>query len=689
MSEAALPVPPLLPPSRWRFFLIATLMPLLLAALIGWTGIEYRRAVDAQSAAARSFARERTLLLLLSALKDAETAQRGLLLTGDRAFLAPYAPARAQVERLLADAGAIDRVLRPLIAAKFAELDDTIALFEAGNVAAMRREVASGRGKRIMDQLRDVVTDASAAERARTAERSASFRAHRDDSYRLLEVTGALVSLLLLGFMLAWWRSQSDRHEAARAVHEAALRNAAILASTTDTLLIVDRAGTIETINAAGYDLLGYTTADLTDRDLSAILPSRAGEDEWRTAIGAGRDVLPARAARRRDGSEVIVDVAIGVMHGVDGDRFVLSLRDASDRLRIARAKDELISTVSHELRTPLTSVVGSLALLRAGSAGAWPAQAGRLVDIADNNARRLIRLVNDILDIDRIENGQLTIARTPLDLRTIIAQATLDNEGLARRHEVSLVDVPAPAPVLVAGDAGRLLQVVTNLLSNAIHASVAGGTVTLRTEMVAGRARISVDDHGGGVPDDLRSRLFERFQSARGSGGTGLGLAIAREIVRRLDGTIWFEDRAGGGTRFAFDLPLLPAVGDATAGAAALPVILHVDDDHDLCETMTLAFRGSAGMVCADSIDAARALVQAQPPQLALLDTQSIDMATLLPALIDRSGRAIPVVILSGAAVAPDVARHAAAVLVKGRHGVTTVVETIRRLLRDREARR
>jgi CheY-like chemotaxis protein len=376
-------------------------------------------------------------------------------------------------------------------------------------------------------------------------------------------------------------------------------------------------------------------------------------------------------------------------MHGADGDRLVLSLRDATDRLRIARAKDELISTVSHELRTPLTSVIGSLALLRAGNAGEWPAQAGRLVDIADNNARRLIRLVNDILDIDRIESGQLTIARTPLDLREITAQAALDNEGLARRHDVTLVDEVAAAPVLVAGDAGRLLQVVTNLLSNAIHACVGGGTVVLRTNVVAGRARISVDDRGGGVPEELRSRLFERFQTVRGSGGTGLGLAIAREIVRRLDGTIWFEDLPGGGTRFAFDLPLLGETDDEAAAESALPVILHVDDDHDLCETMILAFQGSAAMMCAAGVEAARSLLRARPPQLALLDTQLVDVAALLPELVDREGRPIPVVILSGAVAQPEVARRAAAVLVKGQHGVATVVETIRRLLRDREARR
>ncbi|MFK3890428.1 CHASE3 domain-containing protein [Sphingomonas sp. NPDC079357] len=359
-------------PSRWRFVLIATLTPLLLAGLIGWTGIEHARSLEAQAEAARSFERERALLLLLSAVKDAETAQRGLLLTGDRAFLTPYAPARAEVARLLIEAGTAGRALRPAIAAKFAELDQTIALFDRGETEAMRREVASGRGKRIMDGLRAAVADAADAERGRTAERSAAFRQHRDDSYRLLEVVGALVSLILLGIVMMLWRSQSHRHAAAHAAHDAATRHAAILASTTDTLLIVTTDGRIETINAAGYELLGYTAAELADRDLATVLPSHAalGDLRARTGTGTAGGIFSDQIARRRDGSDVPVDVAIGVMHRPDGDRLVLSLRDASDRLRIARAKDELISTVGHELRTPLTSVVGSLALLRAGKAG-------------------------------------------------------------------------------------------------------------------------------------------------------------------------------------------------------------------------------------------------------------------------------------------------------------------------------
>jgi PAS domain S-box-containing protein len=442
-------------------------------------------------------------------------------------------------------------------------------------------------------------------------------------------------------------------------------------------------------VNDAGCALLGYTAAELEHRDLATVLQLGAGSGDFHARIGLrdGRpahDFLPDQPVRRRDGSEVTVDVTIGVMRAPDGDHLVLSLRDASGRVQVERAKDELISTVSHELRTPLTSVVGSLALLRAGTQGEWTPQARRLVEIADNNARRLIRLVNDMLDIDRIESGQLAMAHDALDLRAIVAQAALDAEGLARSRNVTLRDRPAAGPVMALGDGGRLLQVVTNLVSNAIHASREGGVVTLSTRIDGARAIVAVADRGAGVPLALRARLFHRFQSQRTSGGTGLGLAISREIVRRLDGTIWFEDRAGGGTRFAFDLPLIEAPGIAAAAPGALPVVLHVDDDPDLRETVAAALAGVATMLPAASLSAARAALRGGAPSLALLDMQVVDGhgPELIPELVDRDGRALPIVILSGQTVPAEMAARAAVVLTKGRHDMADVVATVRRLL-------
>lgn len=604
--------------------------PLVVSLLIGWIGVEHSRSLSAQAAATDSFQRERALLILASAVKDADS--------------------RAAVERLLAG---VD--------------DEIAAVARAGDQAALRRAVAH----------------AVTAERARAADRFTAFAEHRNDGYELLVITGVLVTLITLGIILALSQAQNDHHRAAIAAFEGAERHAAILASTTDTLLIVAPDGMIEMTNPASSTLLGYAVDELEGSDISTVLSL----DLDLVGSGTDRMFLSDQPVRHRDGRDVIVDIAVGIMRACDGDHLVLSLRDASERIRAERAKDELISTVSHELRTPLTSLVGSLALLRAGTEDDCSPSARRLIEIADNNARRLIRLVNDILDIDRIGTGQLAMTREPLELRDIVAQAALDSEGLARRHEVRLHQAHTAGPLVVRGDAGRLLQVVTNLISNAIQASPAGSEVTLRAYTRERRAIVTVADRGPGVPANIRARLFDRFQSQRDTGGTGLGLAISREIVRRLDGSIWFEDRKDGGTRFLFALPLLGATAPLPVQDTALPVILHLEDDADLRATVATALRDVAHVMPASGLAEARRILGERCLRLALLDMDVVDGhgPELIPDLLDDQGQPLPIVILSGQEVSATLAVRAAAVLRKGCDDMETVAATVRRLLDQR----
>ena len=694
MSVAARPRPP----SRRRFLLAAALVPLLMAALIAWTDAEYARSLRLQMAATRSFDRERAQVMLLSAMKDAETAQRGYLLTGDPAFLHPYAPARRLASGLRETEGVAAPEVAALIDIKFAELDRTLALFRAGQHIAARAAVADGEGRRVMDRLRAALARAGIRERALTAQRRAAFARQRSELRLLLLATAAVLTLALAVTLRSLWRSRCAAYDAALDAYEKGERNAAILRGTSDALLILNPSGTIEMINDAASALLGYTPEELERHDIAKVLRIAEGHGAFHQRIGLDdgrldRPFLADRVARHRDGSERHVDVAIGVMRVPSGDHLVLSLRDASERARIERAKDELISTIGHELRTPLTSVVGSLALLRGGAAAALPSQAARLVDIADNNARRLIRLINDLLDIDRIESGQLAMARAPIDLREVVARAALDSDGLARSRDVVLADASADSPVPVEGDAGRLLQVVTNLVSNAIHASPAGTTVTIATLVEKGRALIAVEDRGAGVPAAVRPRLFERFESGRAAthaAASGLGLAISREIVRRHDGTIWFEDRDGGGTRFAFALPLAGSEAhDTPPSDALLPLLLHLDDDPDVRATVAAALEGVARVLPAASLAMARALLRDGAPHLALLDMQVVDGhgPELASELVNSHGAPVPVVIYSGQTVPPVLAARAAAVLTKGRHGLPDLVATVRQLLAEQRA--
>jgi len=300
--------------------------------------------------------------------------------------------------------------------------------------------------------------------------------------------------------------------------------------------------------------------------------------------------------------------------------------------------------------------VVGALGLLRAGSAGDIPAGAQRLVEIAENNSRRLIRLINDMLDIDRIHSGLLSLDKVPLDLRDVVEQAREGSEGLAAAAGITLHCTVPDAAVTVSGDADRLLQVITNLTSNAIKVSPPGSRVTIGLTQDDGKAEVTVDDDGPGIPAEFRDRIFGRFERAEGeqSPGTGLGLAISREIVARHDGTIRFEDRPGGGTRFAVVLDLRrEPVADADAGPSDAPRMLICEDDADMAETlrqMVVAIGHRAQ--CVGTAAEARAALASGTYSALLLDLNLPDESglSLARTLRTRDGHStLPIIIVSG----------------------------------------
>jgi PAS domain S-box-containing protein len=247
--------------------------------------------------------------------------------------------------------------------------------------------------------------------------------------------------------------------------------------------------------------------------------------------------------------------------------------RDITERKRQEQLKDEFVATVSHELRTPLTSIAGTIGMLTSEAVGVLPEPARRLIDIAHRNCQRLARIVNDILDMEKIEAGEMRFDVRPIELRALIEQTIESLQGFARHHGASVrLDDAAPRVEALA-DPDRLGQVMANLLSNALKFSPPGGEVVVSVGSDRDAARISVRDHGPGIPDDYKHRIFEKFvqvdaTDARKKGGTGLGLSIARQIVVNLGGRIDIEDAPDGGTTFHVTLPI--AKSDCAKGAIA-----------------------------------------------------------------------------------------------------------------------
>jgi len=241
--------------------------------------------------------------------------------------------------------------------------------------------------------------------------------------------------------------------------------------------------------------------------------------------------------------------------------RTVGTITDISERKRVERMKTEFVSTVSHELRTPLTSIHGSLGLVLGGAVGDVPVPARELLRIAESNSERLIGLVNDILDIEKIESGRMEFRMEVVDLNVLTEQVVTANRAYADRLGVRVDVAPAADSAEVVGDPARLAQVVTNLLSNAAKFSPEGETVEVAVRRDNGVLRVEVADRGPGIPESFRERVFEKFTQAdssdtRSVGGTGLGLSICRAIIDAHGGTIGYESDPGSQTRFHFELP-------------------------------------------------------------------------------------------------------------------------------------
>lgn len=659
------------PPRRPRFtpFIAAGVLgPLALVALALWFGNQARD-VDGNRALIRaSYQRQHVATEVLHQLTEAEAAQSAFVITDNPMILGRYEEARARAGQGIAQlaelyAGNAHDVARiagigALVAARFQDMSEVIRLRRRAGAQAAAAHISAGRGLVLMEQTITAITALSDAEEGNGGARIEFVRAHKEAAQNFVWALVALSGVILLIGLWALWRGRIHRYRVERRAHREATRLRAIFASTTDAIMILDPRGRIEAVNAATTRMLGYSPADLLGRDASTLLDVADGEGSFHDRVGLsdGRLTHPNwldRTVRHRDGNSVPVDIALGLMPLPGELHIVAAIRDISERKALERMKDEFVATVSHELRTPLTSVVGSLGLLRAGSVGTLPAPAYRLVEIAENNSRRLIRLINDILDIEKIGSGRMHFERLPIDLVNTLKRAIEDSRGLAEANGARIELIVPKGRAMVRGDEDRLLQVVGNLLSNAIRFSPENGCVRVLLTSDNGQAIVSVEDEGPGIPPEFHGRIFERFSQAPGTGprnGTGLGLAISREIVVAHDGRIWFGKGDRGGARLSFSLPLIPHY---VAREAERPVRILLWHRHAEMAEMLHAIleKKSWAIDCVDTTEAAEAGARSGRYHVLLVenagrDAGAIELVRSLRS--DTATQALPMIILS-----------------------------------------
>ncbi|MBE9046214.1 PAS domain S-box protein [Pleurocapsales cyanobacterium LEGE 10410] len=471
-----------------------------------------------------------------------------------------------------------------------------------------------------------------------------------------------------IGRFIEAWETETERQQAEAALRESEVRFRTVADSAPVLLWMAGTDRQYNFINRSWLRFTGRTfTQELGDGWKTGVHPEDLQNylDTYNAAFDVREGFQIEYRLRRADGEyRWVLDTGRprflpdGSFAGYIGSCF-----DISDRRELEKLKDEFVSIVSHELRTPLTSIQGALDLLAGGALANRPDYAQHMLKIGAKNADRLVRLINDILDIERIESGKVTMLKQACDIAHLMTSAVDAVAGVARQAEVKLEVTPQSARVWA--DPDRIIQVLINLLSNALKFSDSGATIWLTAQIDNNTNQVvfQVRDRGRGIPESKLESIFGRFQQvdasdSRKKGGTGLGLAICRSIVQHHDGQIWAESTMGEGSSFFFTLPLLPEEPEiAIESNANGPLILLCDDDPSVRTVVkaTLEQQNYQAIAVSSGKEAIAKAAQLQPDVI-LLNLMMPEMngwETLTILKEQPATKDIPVLILSG--LSPD----------------------------------
>ena len=600
------------------FILVALGVMLLIMA---FQQVEIKAQVRAQTKYEISIANN-----LLSDLTDAETGQRGYLLTGEKSFLSPYLIAKDEINLLFNELNQITTdtstkkhldLLAPLIDTKMAELSRSIALYQNNDMVGAVAIVQTGRGRTLMDSIRTEISAIIKIEEENLALQETSYTSSMRRLFIIIIISSLILLLFTLSFSYWMYREFGQRlknlahletqhvleiqketniqlEQANKVLRISEEKLAVTLSSIGDGVIATDAKGLVVLINPVAEKLTGWTKVDAIGRPAEEIV-QLIKQDSRKPATLPISNTLTLGVIQKmanhilliaRDGSEcAIADSCAPIrdsQNQVEGA--VLVFRDVTERnhqesalldknieLEVATAvaekanlaKSEFLSGMSHELRSPLNAILGFAQLMETDTLPPTPAQMVGINQILQAGWH-LLKLIDAILDLAKVESGQVTISQEPVQLAEVLLECQSMIESQAQQLGITLIFPQDDCPYFVHADRTRLIQIIVNLLSNAVKYNSPQGTVEVKcSDDTSGRIRVSISDTGTGLTEEQVPQLFQAFnrlgQEAGEVEGTGIGLVVAKRLVELMGGEIGVQSSLGIGSVFWFELNSVP----------------------------------------------------------------------------------------------------------------------------------
>ena len=600
---------------------------------------------------------------LLSTIKDAETGQRGYLITGDDNYLKPYQDAAATVD---AKVNAFDQLatdnsyqqehidrLRTVLKAKLDELAQTIALRKVSGFAAAEGMVSTNLGKENMDSLRSLIGEMRQEEEQLLEDRQAAD----DRAYGVAVASVSIVTILSVGVVIGLAvnvrRRMRERMKAAAELHEQQEWFRITLSSIGDAVIASDTQGRIRFLNPVAEALTGWKEAEANGKplvDVFDIINEQSRKKVENPTSRVLREGVVVGLANHtvliaKDGTQRPIDDSAAPIRDAKGDLVgvVLVFRDVTEQRNAERAlkqadriKDEFLATLSHELRNPLVPIRNAAQLLKQAELPDADSRWSR--DVIERQVFIIARLLDDLLDVSRITRGKLELRRETVTLSSIVDSAVETSKPLIDSAGVKFHLAVPSEPIYVDADPVRMAQVVSNLLNNAARYTDRGGDVWITLRSDGKDASISVKDTGIGIDAGVLPGIFEMFSQAkpaleRSRGGLGIGLALVRGVVDLHGGKI--EAKSEGSGRGSEFIVTLPAVAAPTSSNRANETpdspqavrdgkcrVLVAEDNADAAESLVRLLRLKGHDVQA-AYDGRQAIAEAEKfkPTIALLD--------------------------------------------------------------------